>query len=224
MSDFVTFISLRGVTNAAALGTLVHLMTQHGRLRLADVLTGSPHAPVGDREFGIGAANDWLTIIAPEPFETLAADLSRLLGAPAFMFQLHEGGSWLYWLFVNGRQVDHFDSEPALWEDSSTAEMMESVGDPRALAAELGGDAADLAPYLTRSEAWPPDQGDEYDVVDRAMELLDKDARVHPGDRFDVWDARVMYDFMRRLGIEPPLNPDGKVSEPLTLIRFEPTP
>jgi hypothetical protein len=39
-----------------------------------------------------------------------------------------------------------------------------------------------------------------------------------------VWDARVMYDFMRRLGIEPPLNPDGKVSEPLTLIRFEPTP
>ena len=61
------------------------------------------------------------------------------------------------------------------------------------------------------------------DVVDRALELLDKDARVHPGDRFDVWDARVMYDFMRRLGIEPPLNPDGSVNQPLTLVRFEPT-
>lgn len=223
MSDFVTLISLRDVTNAAALGTLVHLMTQSGRLHLADVLTGASHAPTGAYEYGIGAGNGWLTIVAPEPFETLAADLSRLLGVPAFMFHLHEGGTWLYWLFVNGHQVDHFDSMPSLWEDNSTAEMTASAGDPTVLAAHLGANAAELAPYLTRSEAWPANSGDEYDVVDRALDLLDSDARAHPDDRYDVWDARVMYDFMRRLGIEAPLNPDGTPSHPITLVRFEPT-
>lgn len=224
MSEFITLIAIRGVSSTTILGTLVHLMTQHGHLRLADVLTGASHAPASDREYAIGPGNGWVTIVAPEPYETLAADISRLLGAPVLMFHLHEGGAWLYWFYISGREVDRFDSMPGLWEDNTADEMTAAAGNPQRLADELGADAHMLAPYLTRSETWPLPDGGEYDVVDRALELLDTDARAHPDDRFDVWDARVMYDFMRRLGIDPPLQPDGTPAHPLTLVRFERVP
>ncbi len=221
--DFVTFISLRGVSQPTVVGTLVHLMTQTGRLRLADVLSGVQRAPQGDREYGVGPGNGWVTVICPEPFETLAEDLSRLLGCEAFLFHLHDGESWLYWFYENGRELDHFDSVPEFWDEAATTEeLTRTRGNTRLLADKLGVDVGEIAPYLSRLTAGLSDQGEDYDVVDRAMELLDVDARVYPDDRFDVWDARVMYDFMRRLGITPPLAADGHPARPITIMRFEP--
>lgn len=221
MSDFVTFISLRGASHHSVVGTLVHLMTQGGRLRLADVLSAEDRAPQGNREYGVEPGGEWVSIVCPEPFETLALDLSRLLGCQVFLFHLHDGDTWLYWFYKSGHELDRFDALPGYWEDSTGDELKATQGNVRLLAQELGLDAQTLAPYLARTTNETDDRPDDYDEVDRALELLDSDARVQPDDRFDLWDARVMYDFMRRLGITPPLEPNGKPAQPLTILRFE---
>ena len=224
MPDFVTFISLRGVSQPTLIGTLVHLMTQHGRLRLADVLSATNRAPQGEREYGVGPGNGWVSLVCPEPFESLALDLSRLLGCYAFLFHLHDGDTWLYWFYHAGHELDRFDSLPGFWEDVTADELNATQGNARLLGQSLGVDPHVIAPYLARTPVDLDDKPEDYDVVDRAMELLDTDARVYPDDRFDVWDARVMYDFMRRLGITPPLEANGQAAQPLTILRFEPTP
>lgn len=222
MTDFITFLCLRGVSQAGVTGTFVLLMTQQGRLRLADV-TSANRAPQGDREYGLAEANGWASLVCPEPYESLAADLSRLLGCAAFLFHLHDGETWLYWFYEAGRELDRFDSVPEFWDEATTSEMTATLGKPGLLAQKLGVDAAAIAPYLSRASSQDIEVAEHYDVVDTALDLLDKDARVYPDDRFDVWDARVMYDFMRRLGITPPLDASGKPAAPITLLRFEPT-
>lgn len=224
MSEFVTFISLRGVSHHAVIGTLVHLMTQQGRLRLGDVLSASTRPPEGNREYGVGPGNGWVTVICPEPYENLAVDLSRLLGCAAFLFHLHDGDTWLYWFYQAGHELDRFDSLPGYWEEATATELKASQGNPILLAERLGLNARLLAPYLVRSNVGLEEHAEDYDVVDKALEMLEADARVFPDDRFDVWDARVMYDFMQRLGIHSPLAPNGKPSQPLTILRFEPVP
>ncbi len=220
--DYMTFISLRGPSRATVTGSLVHLMTQSGRLKLADVLTDVDQTPQGALDYAVGQGGDWVTIIAPEPFETLSADLSHLLGAPTFLFHLHEGDTWLYWFYVNGKEIDHFDSLPEYWESDTPAEEVEASGQPGVVAQALGLDPKTISPYLKRELGDVPEISDDYDEVNLAMEILDTDARVHPDDKYDVWDARVMFDFMRRLGITPPVDPNGKPAAPLTILRFEP--
>ena len=220
-SDTMTFVSVRGPSRATVTGSLVHLMTQSGRLKLADVLTDVNQTPEGRLEYAVGPGGDWVTLITPEPFETLSADLSHLLGAPTFLFHLHEGDTWLYWFYVNGKEIDHYDSLPEYWESDTPAEEVESSGQPRVVAGALGLDPQTISPYLKRELGDAPEISDEYDEVNLAMEMLDTDARVHPDDKYDVWDARVMFDFMRRVGITPPVDANGKPTAPLTILRFE---
>lgn len=227
MSNFITLLCLRGVSQTTTMATLIHLLTQNGRLRLVDALSDQRRPPEGGREYGVpaaDAASGWSVIICPEPFESLAADMSRLLGAPTFLFHLHDGDSWLYWFFNAGRELDRYDSLPGYWADSDDAELTAVRGRPAVLANALGLNAATLAPYLVRAGIDPEEQvREDYDDVDKALELLATDARVHPDDKYDLWDARVMFDFMRRLGITAPVSPTGQPTGPLTILRFEPT-
>ena len=220
-SDTMTFVSVRGPSRATVTGSLVHLMTQSGRLKLADVLTDVNQTPEGRLEYAVGPGGDWVTLITPEPFETLSADLSHLLGAPTFLFHLHEGDTWLYWFYLNGRQLDHFDSLPEYWDSDLPAQAEQSEGKPRLIGETLGIDPQTIAPYLHRELGDAPEVSDEYDEVNLALEMLDTDARVSPDDRYDLWDARVMFDFMRRLGITPPVDASGQPTAPLTILRFE---
>ena len=66
------------------------------------------------------AEGDRITVFYPGDFlgwDEASAYLSQQLHAPVFSFHIHDGDLWMYTLFCDGEEVDHFNPIPEYWSD-----------------------------------------------------------------------------------------------------------
>jgi hypothetical protein len=106
------------------------------------------------------ARNGWATLYEEHASEqdddriqSLTGDLSRDLRAPAIAFMVHDSDIACYWLFENGRLLDHFNSCPDYFDDSVDDEPSgETGGRPEVLLrfACPGVEAAQLETILSQ--------------------------------------------------------------------------
>ena len=135
-----------------------------------------------------------LSILLPvslEHSEPLVKRLSKQLKAPVFLFHIHDGDFWMYWLFASGRQVDHFTPIPDYWGESESEEnLQECAGNARTIAAN-----------------WPDLKPQEVERYLVSWDLEAEEAgRAYPDDRYPYGDCQQLSDFMRRLRLKFPLN------------------
>jgi hypothetical protein len=193
MGGFFTFCGIAGVGQADV----------ERELRACAKEQGGRFAP--DREglsFPDGlvitpGASRRLSIVLPvslERSEPLAKRLSQKFEAPVFLFHIHDGDFWMYWLFASGQQVDQFNPIPDYWgTTSSDQELNEWAGNAQAIA-----------------QNWPdlkPQQVERY-LVSWDLES-DEPGKSYPDDRYPYGDCQQLSDFMRRLGLKFPLDDEG---------------
>ncbi|MBC8108977.1 MAG: hypothetical protein H7Z14_20495 [Anaerolineae bacterium] len=120
--------------------------------------------------------------------DDLACFLSQRLATASFAFHIHDGDLWMYTLYDNGDEVDHFNPIPAYWGELTPEQKRDWSGDPTKVAAHWEGvDASSVAPYLV-----------EWD-----LESLGKSKAFHD-DEFAIGHDWQLVDFMRRLGLKYP--------------------
>jgi hypothetical protein len=69
---------------------------------------------------------------------SLAQQLSTKLKTPVFLFHIHDGDFWMYWLFANGRQIDQFNPIPITGESLSRIASWKNVRATRRQSARTG--------------------------------------------------------------------------------------
>lgn len=146
----------------------------------------------------MAGAAERVSVVYPGDFEfekteAASAWLSIILGCPALWFHIHDEDLWMYQLFVNGKVVDQFNPIPAYWDDRvSAAERKRWSGKPKVLA-----------------KHWPDITADEVSPYLKAWDLDDeKPGKAHPKDKHRYCDCFQLFDFMKRLGLEYPIDYD----------------
>lgn len=139
-----------------------------------------------------------ITVLYPGEFmawDKASAHLSRSLGVPVFSFHIHDEDLWIYTLFAEGEEVDHFIPIPDYWFDDLPDEEREFwAGNAEAVARHWPGvEPKDIENYLV---TWDLDQ-EEPD-------------KAYDDDEFDYHDCWQVVDFMRKLGLEYPVDHQGK--------------
>lgn len=150
--------------------------------------------------------------------ERLARDVSKALAAPVFLFHVHDGDLWMYWLFSSGRLIDRFNPIPDYWGDLPAEEQRRWAGSARKAARHW----PDLKPaaierYLVRwklpaslpKNARPDNLVAYAGAIARQASKADRlgDAgKAYPDDVYPFNDCRQLADFMRRLGLKFPLD------------------
>ena len=193
MGEFINGVAVREADAARVAEALVAYARAHG----VDTAT------VGDPEWGdvtmSATANGWTVLGWPDDAfgreRSAARALSASLGTVASTVSIYDGDYWTHVLFDRGKEVDRFASMPDYFaEDEDEAEQLkrEYAGNPAAVAAAIGLDVAQVAPYL----AIRPDEDDFEDAYP-----VSGRGRAFPDDESDLDDAWVFVDFWRRIGI-----------------------
>lgn len=137
-----------------------------------------------------------VTVLYPGEFmswDAASAYLSKALDKPVFSLHIHDGDLWMYLLFENGVVVDQFNPVPDYWSDElDEAERRAWQGNVAEIVTRVSGvKAEELANYLI---TWDPDT---------------EDRKAYPTDEFAYGDDWQMTDFMRRLGLDFPIDDRG---------------
>lgn len=137
-----------------------------------------------------------VTVLYPGSFmrwDEAASHISNSLGLPVFSFHIHDDDLWMYLLFNRGDEVDRFNPISEYWGELSDDERASWTGSASAVA-----------------ENWPDV---DASVVEKYLIEwnLDDDAppKAHPDDQFGC-DSWQLTDFMRRLGLEYPIDDRGQ--------------
>jgi hypothetical protein len=173
---------------------------------------GIDTATVGDPEWGdvtmCATTSGWTVLGWPDDAfgheRNAARALSASLGTVASTVSVYDGDYWTHVLFDRGEEVDRFASVPDYFaEDEAEADQLkrEYAGNPAAVAAAVGVDVAQVAPYLTVV----PEDDEELDAEEESMAA--GRGRAFPDDEHDLDGTWVFVDFWRRLGI--PYSGDG---------------
>jgi hypothetical protein len=103
----------------------------------------------------------------------------------------------MYRLFANGKEVDHFNPIPGYWSEKITEqERLLWKGNAKVVAEHWPGLKAEaIEKYLV---AWDLDN--------------DNPKRSYPDDKYKPGDCWQLLDFMRRLGLNYPIDDHGKVA------------
>jgi len=139
-----------------------------------------------------------ITVAYPGEFmnwDDAAADLSRSLDVPVFSFHIHDDDLWMYVLFDKGEEIDCFNPIPAYWSNEmSDEEVAKWKGDPTLIAKQ-----------------WP---GVKPEAVEKYLVSWDLDdaapGKAYPDDQFASGDCWQLTDFMRRLGLDYPIDDRGQ--------------
>jgi len=133
-------------------------------------------------------------------WDKASAFLSRQLGVPAFSFHIHDGDFWMFTLFADGQVVTRFNAMPHYFDPEEDAASWR--GDPQVVARLVPGVSAEnIENYLVQ---WDFD----YTALGKA----------YPDDEFKYGDCWQLCDFMKRLGLNYPVDHRGKVTG--TIYRF----
>ena len=125
-------------------------------------------------------------------WEEASEHLSIHLNGPVFFFHIHDGDFWVLVLFDKGRRVTQFNPIPAYWDDNISAKERASwAGDADAIAACVPGISAEaIRPYFCE---WH-------------LPAHNREGRAFPDDQFEFNDCDQLRDFLRRIGVQYPLN------------------
>jgi hypothetical protein len=141
-----------------------------------------------------------VTVVYPGEFmdwDDAALHLSKSLRKPVFSFHIHDDDLWMYLFFVNGVEVDQFNPIPDYWSaDISDEERLAWKGNADVIARYWPDvSAADLRDYLV---AWDLDD--------------ETPGKANPADGCKFGDCWQLVDFMRRLGLDYPVDDRGQAS------------
>lgn len=126
--------------------------------------------------------------------------LSENLNCPVFSFHVHDGDFWMFMLYNNGELIDQFNPIPDYWDENITKkEIEEFSGNPELISQIIESvEVKTISNYFNR---W---------------DLETESLKAYPDDEFENEDWQLV-DFMRKIGLEYPLNdsdkPKGKVYE-----------
>ena len=132
----------------------------------------------------------------PVDAKGLAEGCAKTLQTAVILFTYADDVVWSYELFTATGLEDEFSSRPNYWEESA---------DP----ARLAGNAHKVC------EIW---NGVSVEQISRYLsnksELTEEesDTRAYPDDTSPQWDGWQMCDFMRRLGLEYPVDENGELA------------
>ena len=127
----------------------------------------------------------------PGQVEELSEYLSRQLRKPVLWMHIHDGDFWMYQLFADGVIVDSFNPIPKYWNDNlPDEEVRKWCGDAEIFTKHWPGVKAEsISRYLTE---W------NFSV----KELV----KAYPDDTFPPRCDLQLLDFMRKLGLDYPIN------------------
>lgn len=137
------------------------------------------------------------TILHPREFmrwDELSEHLSIELCLPVFSFHIHDGDLWMFVLFDKGEIVTRFNPIPEYWGELDPHEKASWAGDAPAICQRIPG--------------LSPDSIEHY-FVEWTEEVADSGRKAYPDDEFPYGIDWQMTDFMRRIGLEYPLDRDG---------------
>jgi hypothetical protein len=139
-----------------------------------------------------------VTVLYPSEFfgwDEASSYLSSSLHAPVFSMHIHDGDLWMYVLYHDGEEVDHFNPIPDYWmEDLSPEEESVWAGDAEVVARTWPGvDAASIERYLVT-----------WDLDD------DEPGKAYETDEHPTGDCWQLLDFMRKLGLPHPIDHQGR--------------
>lgn len=147
----------------------------------------------------ISEGSGGVTALYPGDFfdwDNAAQYLSTRLRKPVFSFHIHDGDLWMYLLYENGEVVDQFNPVPDYWQELDDEERR-----------AWQGDASKIARRVPRLAA---EQIDKYLVLwgDEVFEA-DERTKAYPTDEFYFGDDWQLVDFMRKVGLDFPVDDQG---------------
>ena len=155
----------------------------------AAVLPGGP-ADEATQAAVFGPDRGWTVVLWPSQFTLYDVDacqrLTQALGTVASTAHIYDEDYWTHVVLSSGGLVDRFVSRPDYFEDVSAEVLDAYAGDPAAVAAAVGCDADNVAPYL---RLLPEDEEDTY---------------AHDDDEASLDDPWVFADLWRAMGITYP--------------------
>ncbi len=192
------FLSLSGVINcdAARVETSIRKYTEklNGGFEKANIGIDHPNIAI------IGQNGPNTTLVYPDSFaewDDASAFLSQELSTAVFSFHIHDEDLWMFQLFVNGEMITRFNPIPDYWVEDVTIEELDSwKGDASLISGHVPGvQAPVIEKYFIRWD-W------EYDEDEKAYE----------GDEYGYGDCWQLLDFMKKLGLDYPIDETGKVN------------
>ena len=135
-----------------------------------------------------GAFMDW---------DDAAAHLSRSLNVPVFSLHIHDDDLWMYVLFSQGEEIDQFNPIPDYWDG-------ELPNEERQL---WRGNATEVARH------WPNVRAETIQKYLTTWNLDDESpGKAYPHDEFSYGDGWQLVDFMKRLGLDYPIDNRGRAN------------
>ena len=190
------FLSMSGVMGATA-SEVESALTQYA-LKRGGTLEPDPSSD-SDNSLILSEEVNGVCVVYPGTFfewDDASAFISLQLGKPVFSFHIHDGDLWMYLLYQHGKVIDKFNPLPEYWEELEKSEVSTWKGNAALVASLIPTlDPAKIAKYLV---PW----GDE---------ILSSDVRkkAYPEDEFFYGDDWQLVDFLKRLGLDYPLDDHG---------------
>lgn len=190
MSVLLSAVAVRSEDAEEVVDVLLSLLRGVG-LRIEPVTGFGPAQPHGDPwdvlvEQAVGG---WVTLVPHYvvPSDSLAVELTRRLGTCASAISIYEDVLWTHQLIDRGAELDRFVNLPGYFGPGEYDDTW--AGDAHLVAATVGADPAELAPYFRQ-------------VSDnRARTRWLRPPKAHAGDSHHLLDGWVVTDLWRRMGI-----------------------
>jgi hypothetical protein len=205
MGLFLSMSGVVGATHLEVLSSLERYATLNMGELVQEALTTQDNncLVISDGVIGV-------TVLYPGEFyewDEASSFLSKETGKPVFSFHIHDGDLWMYVLFENGLVVDQFNPIPDYWQEVDAKERQRWRGNATEVAMRVPALSKEsIAKYLI---AWDDD-------------ILESDERkkAYPDDEFFYGDDWQLVDFMKRLGLNYPVDDKGWGSLLGTTYRF----
>ncbi len=141
-----------------------------------------------------------ITVLYPSGFcewDDASLFLSLQLSKPVFSFHIHDGDLWMYSLYENGQFVDQFNPLPDYWQELTEEDRKMWAGSALRVAKRVPGLA--------------PEEVSKY-LVFWGDDVLESDERkkAYPTDEFYYGDDWQLTDFMKKIGLDYPVDERGE--------------
>jgi hypothetical protein len=191
------FLSMSGVIGAKA-PEVVDLLRQYAETKNGALSEAA--ISFSDQNFlTMVESSGGATILFPNYFSdsySVSETLSRALEGPVFQLDIHDGDLWMYALYEKGQIIDRFNPVPEYWGELDEKERESWRGNAAIVASKVPGLKPEaIANYLIK---W-----------DDSVFLGDEQRKAYPDDQCHVGEDWQIVDFMKRLGLDYPLDGDG---------------
>jgi hypothetical protein len=189
-------MAMSGVSNASRRDVL-HCLEEFA-LAHGGTIAPSPGGKPCDHLIVAGEDYGPITVMYPGGFfgwDDASEHLSKSLGVSVISLHIHDGDLWMYVLYRDGQEIDHFNPIPDYWSiDMGPGERSSWAGNASVV-----------------SDNW---EGVDAGSIDRYLVTWDLDDE-HPGKAYEddehrIGDCWQLVDFMGKLGLVYPVNDQGQ--------------